>query len=99
MLAIDLRDDTPGVPVRRCACGALLCTPRRCPTCAKVASKAGLTPAASRALRLIETTPGLSYQQICSQLGLGEQTTWSLLQRIACLRLAGVGHDGLWRAM
>lgn len=33
MLSLDLSDDTPGVPVRRCSCGALLCTPARCPAC------------------------------------------------------------------
>lgn len=36
-LAHDLRDDLPGIPVRRCdRCGALLCTPQRCPACSPV---------------------------------------------------------------
>lgn len=100
MLGLDLRDDTPGVPVRRCSCGATLCTPEPCPQCSR---SVRLSKASERAYAPVVDTlrrhGPLTSRKLALELGIRQKATRDRLLRMSLHDLVTYSPDSrTWHA-
>ena len=98
MFGMDLRDDLPGIPVRRCnLCNALLCKPDPCLECAEKRLRALNRHAHLPLIGLLRERP-MHCRILAIKLNVNHKTMQNRLRMLRIRGLVAYGQsDNKWR--